>query len=178
MEIYKYNLNDFTDLQIENFKSYVDKDSLYISPSTAVAHRFVKLLLSNKTGISDKDIIFARNSYGKPFFNCKYKFSITHTGTLVFIAISDADIGIDAEIIRELNPKIKDKIVCDDETVNSNMDLLTLWTIKEAYYKYIGTGVTNPKSISINEIKKKYKVDTKITNDYILTTLEKNSGSF
>ena len=51
--------------------------------------------------------------------------------------------------------------------------LYEVWTAKEAYFKCIGTGITNLKSISIEKlakIKRTYRID-----DYIITIVEKDN---
>ena len=88
---------------------------------------------------------------GKPFFpNCRLHFSITHTRTTVFCAISDVEVGIDAEdLSRRVSPALAEKILSpyeyaqyaavDDE--DKNAALLRFWVLKEAEAKCSGLGL-------------------------------------
>lgn len=88
---------------------------------------------------------------GKPCFLAEpYEFSITHTKTHVFCAISDRPIGIDAEdLTRQLNPALADKILSPGERAvydaappqARNELLLRLWVLKEAAVKCTGEGL-------------------------------------
>lgn len=88
---------------------------------------------------------------GKPcFLTGPYHFSITHTKTRVFCAISDRPIGIDAEdLTRRVNPELADKILSDSERAiydasapeDKNEVLLRLWVMKEAAVKCSGEGL-------------------------------------
>ena len=83
------------------------------------------------------DVIIEKTSNGKPF--CKQSptplfFSVTHTKQMLFIAFSDCEIGIDAELTtRKISPSVLKKLQTDNDT-----DGLRLWTIKESAVKWLG----------------------------------------
>ena len=59
-------------------------------------------------------------------------------------AFSDKEIGIDIEKIREINPKAASKFACHDEEkyISTHKNgFFEIWTLKEAYFKCIGTGL-------------------------------------
>lgn len=88
---------------------------------------------------------------GKPFFpGSDLHFSITHTKTTVFCAISDAEVGIDAEDLnRKVSPSLAEKILSPHEYAQyeavpdeeKNEALLRFWVLKEAEAKCSGLGL-------------------------------------
>ena len=88
---------------------------------------------------------------GKPYFpGSDLHFSITHTKSTVFCAISDKEIGIDAEeLTRKVSPALAEKILSPYEYAQyevlpaeeKNLALLRLWVLKEAEAKCSGLGL-------------------------------------
>lgn len=73
--------------------------------------------------------------------------SITHCKTAVAVALYNQPIGIDAESIRPYNKNLAERVFSPEEIAEiesaDNPDSLfsKLWTRKEAYVKYLGTGI-------------------------------------
>ena len=88
---------------------------------------------------------------GKPYFpGSNLHFSITHTKTTVFCAISDVPLGIDAEDLnRKVSPTLAQKILSPAEFAqyeavpeeDRNEALLRFWVLKEAEAKCSGLGL-------------------------------------
>ena len=88
---------------------------------------------------------------GKPYFpGSNLHFSITHTKTTVFCAISDVPLGIDAEDLnRRVSPTLAQKILSPAEFAqyeavpeeDRNEALLRFWVLKEAEAKCSGLGL-------------------------------------
>ena len=86
---------------------------------------------------------------GKPYFpGSDLHFSITHTKSTVFCAISDKEIGIDAEeLTRKVSPALAEKILSPGEYAryeacpDKNEALLRFWVLKEALVKFTGEGL-------------------------------------
>ena len=88
---------------------------------------------------------------GKPYFlTGDLHFSITHTKTRVFCALSDKAVGIDAEDLnRKVSPSLAEKILSPNEYAiyeatpdeEKNEILLRLWVMKEAEVKCSGLGL-------------------------------------
>ena len=88
---------------------------------------------------------------GKPYFDrSPLHFSITHTKTHVFCALSDVSVGIDAEDKnRNVSPSLAEKILSPGEYAqyqalpakNRNDALLRFWVLKEAEVKCSGLGL-------------------------------------
>ena len=80
---------------------------------------------------------------GKPYFaDHSLFFSISHTKNHVFCALSETNIGIDAEeLSRTVRPELADKILSPSEQAqyqaasDKNRALLTFWVLKEAAAK-------------------------------------------
>lgn len=78
----------------------------------------------------------SKDKRGKPHMREGF-FSISHTKGLACIAVSRQDVGVDIELLKEhiaLEP-LKTRITCDNETAESTLQTLSLWTKKEAIYK-------------------------------------------
>ena len=86
---------------------------------------------------------------GKPYFAAgNVHFSITHTKNHVFCALSDEEIGIDAEERdRAVKPHLAAKILSSGElrqyeqAADKDKALLTFWVLKEAAAKRSGDGL-------------------------------------
>lgn len=91
----------------------------------------------------------AKMHRGKPYFvDSDLHFSITHTKTRVFCAISDVPVGLDAEdLTRKVSPGLAEKILSPGEyaqyeaAADKNEALLRFWVLKEAEVKCSGMGL-------------------------------------
>lgn len=106
------------------------------------AHALLALAL-NERGIAD--YIIKKMKGGKPYIeNCPYFFSLTHTDGFCAVAISEEEVGIDAEHLdRSINEKMLERICSENELagISANEDAIRLWTLKEAAAKLTGRGI-------------------------------------
>ncbi len=120
--------------------------------------------ISKLCGIEEEKIEFARTENGKPYaLNADIYFNISHSKDIVICAVSDSEIGVDAELIRDIDLRIA-KFACTDEDfkyLNETEDsserklrFFRIWTAKEAYVKYCGTGISYLKDINFRDIEK------------------------
>lgn len=128
--------------------------------SKIAADALCRKAISENCGIPCQDIVFGTKEKGKPFaVNAETEFSISHSGNMVACAVSDKEIGIDIEKIRDVNPRATAKFATDSEInyINSDSDgFFKIWTLKEAYFKCIGTGLgSDIKSVSFDINKEK-----------------------
>ena len=92
--------------------------------------------------------------------------SISHSGEYAVCAVSEKPVGIDIEKIRTVSDKLIDRVCTEREReyVISDERFFEVWTAKEAYFKKIGTGITDLKSVDTLELKREYhKID-----DYLI----------
>ncbi len=91
---------------------------------------------------------------GKPYIdNLKYHFNISHSNEYVVCAVSDKEVGIDIEMVKDKITNIKPKIT--DEEMDDPDSLTELWTLKESFIKYLGIGIT----MDLKKIKVKREKD-------------------
>ena len=99
---------------------------------------------------------------GKPYFpGSAWHFSVTHTSRRAFCALSDREIGIDAEELdRNVNLALAEKILSPEEKAqfdaagDKRRALLTFWVLKEAQAKRTGEGLRgypNRTDFSLND---------------------------
>lgn len=99
--------------------------------------------------INKDNIIY--NEKGKPYLkNNNIYFNISHSKDLIAIIIDNKECGIDIEYIdydRKID-KLISKVLSTEEQKEFNNAIdkyeyfYKIWTIKEAYSKYIGTGIS------------------------------------
>lgn len=109
----------------------------------------------------DAESQFIYNSYGKPFLSGGKSFNLSHAGQYAVLAVSqsmDNILGIDLEIHENgLDVRSLADISFHTEEINrlaAAQDIVQmffdLWTLKESYIKYLGTGFSlPPKTFSI-----------------------------
>ena len=86
---------------------------------------------------------------GKPYFaDSQWHFSISHTKHHVFCALSQSNVGLDAEETdRQVNLRLAEKILSETEMArfegasDKSAALLKLWVLKEASVKLTGEGL-------------------------------------
>lgn len=112
----------------------------------------VRRYISKTLGISNSNIIFETNSYGKPYLKGypDFHFNISHTRNAVAVAFSEFEIGIDIEKIRDVDLRIAKRFFFGAEweyivsMEDKNRAFFEVWTKKEAYIKYQGKGLSIP----------------------------------
>lgn len=109
--------------------------------------------ISASTGCNPDDITFARDENGKPYAqSIDVYFNISHSGEYAVCAASSNPVGIDVEQIRPVNTGLSKKFCTEKESdyvfekendeQETCLRLISLWTLKEAYFKCIGTGIS------------------------------------
>jgi len=113
----------------------------------------VRHVISKQLSLKNEKIRIVKNTYGKPFIeNVPLYFNISHAGEWVACAFSDREVGIDIEHIKDIDLSIAKKYFCKNEyesLVSKNGDerivyFYELWTLKESYIKWLGTGMSTP----------------------------------
>ena len=102
-------------------------------------------LMLRELGLPDKP--WSYNEYGKPYLPDGPYFSLSHCKNGIAVAMDTQPIGIDIESYRHVSPELiaytmspteQDQINASDDPIRTFTEL---WTRKEAYVKYLGTGI-------------------------------------
>ena len=121
--------------------------------------RLLEFALRNSIGKRIEDISFTKLECGKWVCNDIF-FSLSHSRSVLAIAISDTEVGID---IQSMNAPIAsgfaERILTEDEISeytclpqnDKNPYLMKAWSIKESIFKAYGKASFSPSKISINE---------------------------
>ena len=145
--------------------------------------------LLNELHIDYKSITIIKNKYGKPYIkDLDLFFNISHSNDFVVCAISKNKIGIDIEKIRETKESIinqfattKEKQYINEIKNEFNKRAFEIFTLKESYFKCLGTNLNHIKNIEF-EINKnivrcnKQHFEFKLVHeisDYIIAICEK-----
>lgn len=131
----------------------------------SVAAQLLVQELMAQLGLPSAPIHRAEN--GQPYLeNSDLCISLSHSGDMVACALSDVPVGIDIEKIRPMDLRlcrryftseeqafvlgdmvIPENPVCEDPAVLNRF--FEVWTGKEAYFKRLGTGITDLRSVNI-----------------------------
>ena len=115
-------------------------------------------LLMRYSLLTDRGIRFmgepSLGKYGKPFIYGEenFFFSVSHSGKWVVIAYGPSQVGADVEFIKSGSSPIAKNCFTQAELeyINGSGDkgvderFIKLWTLKESYIKYLGTGLSIP----------------------------------
>jgi phosphopantetheinyl transferase len=102
-----------------------------------------------RNSIKNPEII--KGEHGKPYIKGNpFYYSISHCKGLVIMAVSDNEVGVDCELIREHNLRALERVASEKERLKIEysedrmVEFFRLWTMKESYVKLIGTGIGYP----------------------------------
>lgn len=117
--------------------------------SSKIGKTAVRLIACEKLGVKSSELEFSLGENGKPYLKSlpDFHFNISHSSKKVAIAISDSPIGIDIEKLRKPNFKIATRFFAENEIdyIGENPHrFFEIWTKKEAYLKFKGTGIKFP----------------------------------
>ncbi|MBR1969751.1 MAG: hypothetical protein IKA17_05305 [Clostridia bacterium] len=128
---------------------------------------FIKKAL-NKAGYTDIEI--KRTQNGKPYTDENVFFSLSHTENFIICAVSDFEIGIDAEKMRCVEKRgIISKKFLKIENELSDKEFLELWTKHESKIKFYGKKLFS--SLDEAEI----NTHTFMIEDYIVSVCAENT---
>ncbi len=197
MEYIIKNINDFNDNEINEFykkiheikRMRIDK---FKNSEAKIRSIIGELLLSEllkKRNIDYNDIDYSYNEYGKPYLSdSKIFFNISHSYDYVITVISDNEIGIDIEKIRNVPKNIVNQIATEKErkyVLAKEERLFRIYTLKEAYFKLLGNNLNNILNVEFTIKDNKVtcsdeSVTSKFINDidgYVIAYCEKKKKS-
>lgn len=116
-------------------------------------------LFENKGRYVEIDLGY--NNFGKPFMRniSDFSYNISHSGDWVVIAYGNNEVGIDIEKVQFVKRSVVDSVFTEEEKhyvysdsgIEQDKRFTQIWTLKESYIKYLGTGVsTSMNSFSVN----------------------------
>ncbi len=124
------------------------------------AHGVLRDILCRYMNCPAQDILFRRNSNGKPFLiqrrgRIPLLFNMSHSGSVVLVGVaSECNIGVDLEEIRPLTEFIdiarynfapeECTFIMNHAPEDRQRAFLRCWTRKEAYIKAAGNGLSMP----------------------------------
>ncbi len=143
-------MNDDKKIRVDRFRFADDKKR------TVAGEMLARKMIADECKTEAEKITFEKNEYGKPFaVGLNIHFNISHTGNYVVCAINNNPIGIDIEKLRDYKPNTARRVCSDEEILliekseNPAEEFIKIWTKKEAFAKFSGTGLTE-KSIKQN----------------------------
>lgn len=99
-----------------------------------------------KSRYPHKEFRIKHNDKGKPYLcGDEFYFSISHKGTKAVCLIWDKPVGIDIEDIKPFNKRTAERICTQNELQyvgDSEQRFAEVWTVKEAYSKLKGNGIS------------------------------------
>ncbi|MBR2614035.1 MAG: hypothetical protein IKC71_00360 [Clostridia bacterium] len=132
------------------------------------AHEFLFFILEKyyDLKITDKDL--KKTEFGKLYIeNSPIAFNISHSQNIVAIVISNENVGIDVEVIKDKKFSNINKNVFGNEILKKE-DFFALWTKAESFVKYKASSIlTSLKNIRIDGQKIYYNDNLE---DVIITT--------
>ncbi|EMB52397.1 putative phosphopantetheinyl transferase [Streptococcus mutans 11A1] len=159
-----------------------------------LGHLLSRYAIIQEYALTNKEIQIRRHAYGKPYIKdySQIHYNISHSGEWVVVAIGKSPIGIDVENRREDWDLIGERVFSESEkywSQNSYKRKAILWTIKEAYVKYLGIGLSkNLNSFSIDikrkiitEVQKPFQTSFDyfvLDNDYVCSECGYTKGAY
>lgn len=120
----------------------------------AISRARVRARLAEMTGVDAADLEFEDNGFGRPLLAGQdLSFSVSHDGTRSILAVSSgAPVGVDIESVQTLSRDEMDWPLSPIERAhlsqvapeNLSQAFFRYWTLKEAFIKALGLGVSFP----------------------------------
>ena len=118
------------------------------------AHRLLRECLRPYRIDYNEDTPVSKGKMGKPSLTERpdIHYNLSHADGIAACIVSDCECGIDCERIREYRPNVMKRVFSDSERSmvenagegKKNEFFFRLWTLKEAYVKAIGVGISYP----------------------------------
>ena len=142
------------------------------------AEWLVRTMLEEYTGRPAESFPILRAPHGKPYTPDGPEFNLSHSGKWLVCAVGDQPLGVDIEAIKPRNLRIAERFFTQREQEflapdqeDALLRFLQIWTAKEAYFKALGTGITDLKSVCYFDLLP--HLQQMVTKDYVLTIYQK-----
>ena len=116
--------------------------------TSVLAELTVRIQIILHTGMKNEDIRFDYGEHGKPFLHGRedFQFSFSHAGGYVAFVCGCRSVGVDIERTDREKENIARKYFTENEYeaiyTRREKTFAEIWTAKEAYVKYLGTGLS------------------------------------
>lgn len=165
MKIYSYNINlmseniysEWMDMVSEEKRNHIKELRKISDKKLCLAGDILaRRAIHERCGINPSDIKFAKGEFGKPYaVDMDVHFNVSHSGEWVICAIDDKPVGVDIQKVTAANMDTtrffctsnEIKYIFDNSQENMVQRFFEIWTLKESYFKNIGTGLIHLKSI-------------------------------
>jgi len=174
-DIWLLDFSKLTENQIANFSNFLSPEELARAQTVQrkknnflATRTLLRKVLAFYTGLPSGSLEFARREQGKPYLTnapSPIYFNLSHSSNFAALAVSaQAEIGIDIETIRPRNfLAIAERYYHADElkqlleTAEAEQEQLffKLWTLKEAFFKATGGGISSGLDKAIFDTKSK-----------------------
>jgi len=164
IEVYAIRVDDFIDDNTNNqLLSHISREKreqikrfhfIEDAKRTLYGDLMARYLVCDKLKLSNSQLIFYKNEFGKPFLKdySDFYFNISHSGVWVVCVIGEKEVGIDVEQIKPVDISIAKRFFSKNEYQNLMQRpeqfrveyFYDLWTMKESYIKYRGEGLSIP----------------------------------
>lgn len=109
------------------------------------ADHLARVLLSECSGVPPERQLFRRSAAGKPeAVGLDWAFNVSHSGGFAACAVHRGTVGIDLEALRPVSRRLMQRVCTAEELAwirGDSARFLQVWTVKEAYLKYLGSGL-------------------------------------
>jgi 4'-phosphopantetheinyl transferase len=151
MNVRFLNVNTVTPEQLALWESWLTQDKRQRITCMPPQKRLLSLcgdalareMLGEVLHLAPQAVTITESADGKPLTDGAF-FSVSHSGDAVICAVSDKPIGIDIEKIRDVRFRTAERFATAEEIeyIGENTErFFEIWTLKEAYFKCIGTGL-------------------------------------
>lgn len=163
LKIYKSKVNlDISDGCIQYLFQSVPNESkerfyrfhsLKNSLHTLYGEVIVRYIVTKQYSIKNECLEIKKSIHGKPYIpNVPVHFNISHSEDWVVCAISNQNVGIDIECIKDINTNIalhffsreENDFLHNNEGTKKLDSFYDIWTLKESYIKWTGLGLKMP----------------------------------
>ena len=116
---------------------------------TIIGELLARYGICNCFGLDASKLSFNVSEYGKPYIDgIPYYFNISHSDDYIICGVSDINIGVDIEKMQDIDFGFACDVFSDDEmrrfsseSVENKKELFfSIWTLKESYVKWLGSG--------------------------------------
>lgn len=167
LRIYYLKQSDYQAYPEEYFFPHVSKDTWEstrqflnkkVRQTKLLSETLTRQLINQTWGLSSKDYQLVKGEHGKPYLkvqNISAHFNISHSGDYIICAISDQNVGIDIELCGKPRLNVArhffhpQEIALLNKTTDEKLQqklFFNLWSVKESYLKYTGSGLSTPLS--------------------------------